>query len=158
MKSKENGGRLPVDSPRTRCALGTAGPGSHTKIWVWGCARLQVEDAEHLSEVTDAGNGASQAPPTWAGTPISFLFWLNFGYLFYRRNSCVYSRIFHVTSQYVLRRCPHWLALRTKDQLIVQEEKLCFLARFGKVLITISNQYNNWLNYPLSLFLWILFL
>lgn len=49
---------------------------------------------------------ASEAPGTWAGLHyvISPLV-ENFRYLFNGRNICVYSRTFHVTSQYVLSRC-----------------------------------------------------
>lgn len=51
---------------------------------------------------------------------------LNFGYLFYRKNICVYSRTLHVIAQYVLRRCTCWLTLRTIGQLITVQEKKLF--------------------------------
>lgn len=68
------------------------------------------------------------------GAIISFLLWFNFGYLLDRRNTCVDGRTVHVTSQYAVRRCTHGLTLRTIGQLTEQEEKLCSLVKFVKVL------------------------
>ena len=86
---------------------------------------------------------ASKVPGTWAGchSLISSLVF-NFRYLFYGRNSWVYSSTFHIISQYVLRTCTCWLTLRSIGQLIIQEEKLCFLVMFLKVGIRTQNQYN----------------
>ena len=92
--------------------------------------------------------GPSNTPWTWAAPPyfLSPLV-LNFGYLFYRRNNCVYRRTSHVLAQHVLRGWTHWLVLRTIGQLIVQEQKLCFLVKCVKVLTRTSDQYNHWLKY-----------
>ena len=97
---------------------------------------------------------ASKVPGTWAGchyliSPLVF----NFGYLFYGRNSCVYSSTFLIISQYVLRTCTCWPTLRSIGQLIIQVEKLCFLVTFLKVGIRTQNQYNwlKWSLIPISL-------